>query len=109
MGMGTQRVLCSDVAQLDDGLMELTVKRFGSRTEFARNSKRVLVTGEFDSTYAEDSWNSLVQVSSVIVRPSLRGKAKCHSGPDSVIVDRDIVGGSPYRISVVPRALKIFV
>jgi diacylglycerol kinase family enzyme len=107
--MGTQHVLCSAGAQLDDGLMELTVKRFGSRAEFAKNSKRVLVTGEFDSTYAEDSWNSLVQVSSVIVRPAPGGNAKCHSGPNSVIVDRDIVGGSPYRISVAPRALKIFV
>jgi diacylglycerol kinase family enzyme len=107
--MGTQRVLCSAGAQLDDGLMELTVKRYGTRAEFAKNSKRVLVTGEFDSTYAEDSWNSLVQVSSVIVRPASCGTAKCHSGPNSVIVDRDIVGGSPYKISVAQRALKIFV
>jgi diacylglycerol kinase family enzyme len=107
--MGTQRVLCSANAQLDDGLMELTVKRFGSRAEFAKNSKKVLVAGEFDSTYAADSWNSLVQVSSVIVRPAPCGTAKCHSGPNSVIVDRDIVGGSPYKISVAQRALKIFV
>jgi diacylglycerol kinase family enzyme len=107
--MGTQRVVCSAGAQLDDGLMELTVKRYGSRAEFAKNSKRVLVTGEFDSTYAEDSWNSLVQVSSVIVRPANCGRAKCHSGPNSVIVDRDIVGGSPYKISVAQRALKILV
>jgi diacylglycerol kinase family enzyme len=107
--MGTQRVLCSANAQLDDGLMELTVKRFGSRAEFAKNSKKVLVRGEFDSTYASDSWNSLVQVSSVIVTPAPSGTAKCHSGPNSVIVDRDIVGGSPFKISVAQRALKIFV
>jgi diacylglycerol kinase family enzyme len=108
--MGPQSIRVNASAQLDDGLMELMVKRFGSRGDFSKNMKRMVFTGDQTSTYAaEDSWNSMVQVSSVIVRPASHGKGKCHTGPNSVIVDRDIVGGSPYRISVAPRALKLFV
>jgi diacylglycerol kinase family enzyme len=108
--MGSQSIRVNASAQLDDGLMELMVKRFGSRGDFSKSMKRMVLTGEQTSAYAtEDSWNSMVQVSSLIVRPASSGTGKCHMGSNSVIVDRDIVGGSPYRISVAPRALKLFV
>lgn len=107
-------ILLAPRAQLDDGFLDLHIVKAGTRKDLNRYFDVATYSGSnwLDATQPCPSKSrsmnlEYIQASSITVWPDAESP-NVYQGPETVVVDGDTVAGSPFRVSVVPLAIRIF-